>query len=226
MEKKYYKLTSEEYHSHGHTFQVDIDWIVEDFISEERSGFIVQHFRRVSEPADFQVNDTEYYEAWRIVDGHNKDHGKKCDDSIMVSNYLGDSLKSCIDMSGQYKVTCDVYWVPKSSELYQIVDSWDINTVEQANGLKSSWDCPPLIEDFHVVQRPEIIHKWSMTSDEEIKTSILADAVRAYPNDTERDRGLLKVLLDSIFDNPADKRYWLKKAIYNEWEKRVTKHDN
>lgn len=218
-EKKYFQFKSDEYHSHGFNFEVKIDWIVEDFISdEEKSGYIVQHFRRESKPVNFQVADTDYFEAWHIVDGQNIDHGCECDDSIAVSAYLGDALKSCFDTKGYYKITCDVYWIPSHSDLYATVDSWKHTTVEQAKGLKSSWDFPLLTESYHVVHRPIILHEWSLLTDEEIKSGVLADAKRYCPRNTSRDHDLVNTLLNVVFDDPADRRHWLKQGIYDEWQ--------
>lgn len=221
--KKYFTLKSAEYHSHGFNFEVNIDWIIDDFISDEdNSGYIVQHFHRESEPANFQVLDTDYYEAWKVVDGQNKDRGIECDDSIAVSASLSTALKSCFDTSGYYKVICDIYWIPSHSDLYATVDSWKCTTVEQAKGLKSSWDFPLLTKAYFVFQRPIILHEWSLLTEEEIKTGVLADALRYCPRNTPRDHDLVNDLLNDIFNDPTDSKYHLKQCIYNEWQERIS----
>ena len=84
--------------------------------------------------------NTNYYEAWRVLEGKVKDRGNICDDIFSIGNdfQLFDLFKKCAGTSGRYEFTGDVFWIPDNHRLFNLVSSWNEWTVKEAAGLKST----------------------------------------------------------------------------------------
>ena len=222
MDSSYFKVI-DEYHSKGFTFYLKIDWNVEAIAGEAKpSGYIVQRFSRQSEPVNFKVNDTEYYEAWKVESGCNIDRGNECDDRFSVDASLGESLRSCLKTAGKYILKSDVFWISQKSELYDVIDSWPCDTVKQANGLHSSYDRPDDIEKYFVFTRPTFIHEWSLLSAQEIEEKLLSSVLSYCPRNTKRDTELATDLLDYVFENSDEDIKGIKEIVLQKWKKQIS----
>ena len=159
MHGKYFELIH-EYHSAGFAFSVSINWNIPEITGKiDSNGYIVQYFRRKSEPANFLVDDIKYFEAWKIENGLMTDYdADRCDDCICVDTDLFGGiniiLKKSLGTCGKYIIDTEVYWIPKTDSLYDIVDKWSIETVKQANGLKGDYSFEGLSEEYLVFKRP------------------------------------------------------------------------
>ncbi len=196
------------YHSYGYSFQYDINWNISAISrSKEATGFIVQHFSRMSTPPNFVKDDISYYEAWEVRNGNLVDVGKECDDRFIVTSTIEESLRTSLGTQGEYRITGDVYWIPSSSQLYSIVDSWSRETVEQTAGLKGSYEFQQLTDDYLVFKREPFIHRWSLITDNEIVFKLGAAYLNCYP-EYKNDFEYLSGWLDSIFREQPDR--WQK----------------
>lgn len=214
---EYYKVLL-EYHSKGFAFELQINWNVAAITGNtDASGYIVQHFSRISEPANFQVGNADYFEAWRVEKGICEDRGSICDDVFSVNSSFANSIRRCLGTKGKYTICGDVYWIPEDSDLFGAVDHWLPNTVEQAGGLKASFEFPELTDDFFAFSRPKFVHTWSLVSKEEIEKNV-QDAVFHYcPKNTSRDMDLMSSALDDIFDGMDKPWQAMKKRIKMAW---------
>lgn len=144
------------------------------------NGYIVQHFRRQFDSENDFLKDISYYEAWQVEDGKVKE-SSECDDVFAIghpSNSL-DMLKYEHGKCGRVIFSGDVYWIPSSSELSEIINSWEETTVKDANGLKASYTFNELSEKYFVFQRPDFIHKWDLRSKKHV-FDIVTDLLIAY----------------------------------------------
>lgn len=218
MESPYFKLIK-EYHSQGFTFCLKINWIVDAISGGTNSnGYIVQHFSRKSEPTNFIIHDIEYYEAWKIEKGYNIDRGDECDDTFSVSDTLANSLRLCFNSTGKYILSGDVFGIPKSSELYNVIDSWSVDAVPQANGLRSSYNKPDGIEEYYIFTRPQFVHEWSLLSMQEIEDKLFITLLSYCPNHHSRDIELAHNFLNIVFEGTNEFSEEMKHRIFMKWE--------
>ena len=73
-----------------------------------------------------------------------------------------DELRASIGHEGRIEFIPEVYWIQKENALYSVISAWDINTVPEANGLKSAYATDDLIELFSAEKRyarPQFIHE-------------------------------------------------------------------
>ena len=216
IHSEYYEILC-NYHSEGLNFQFDINWNLPVILPANQvhsDGYLVQHFLRNSEPDNFEKLDANYYEAWKVHEGTCVDHGNECDDRFCLYLSPSDSFKKGFWKSGLFSIFGDVYWIPKESHLFCIVDSWG-KTVDQANGLKSSYEFPELSEKFIVFRREPFVHMWSFLTEKEIKDKALHFLLRYCQNTTKRDIDLLDDFLNEAFN--SESMMATKYQVRNEW---------
>lgn len=219
MVGNYYSVIN-EYHSDTTTFEYCINWNVSEISSEEHaSGYIVQHFRRKSTPQNFLIDDTDYWEAWKVNNGINVDRGSVCDDTFAVRIELADAFRKSLRTRGRYDLNGDVYWVPSSSEIFTTIDSWSTTTVHGACGLKASYEKPVGIDSYFVFSRPQFSHSWSLVDDSEIRERVLTTYLRYCPKYTNRDIDIITCNLNHIFSDKDKNLQSIKCWIFQEWKR-------
>ena len=180
-ESPQYYIEKKIYHSPGFSFVYEINWNVAAISGNAKAtGYIVQHFLRKSTPPNFLVNDTEYYEAWELRNGILLDAGTVCDDRFCVgATTLEDSIRKSLGTKGEYCINGNVYWIPESSSLAPIVNSWS-KCVPDAAGLRSNYLFSELTNEYFVFSRPLFIHRWSLITNDEVKSKLKAIFLLCY----------------------------------------------
>ena len=221
----YYLLFAPEVHTECCACHLLIKWNVPLITSNSNaSGFIVQKFGRKLSPPDALKNknllDTEYYEAWKVENGaiSPEDHGE-CDDMFSIGEYLCFPTREFIcslDTKGRFEFTGSVYWIPESSPLYRIVNSWSKEEVPQANGLRATYQCKELDGVPPLFIRDSFIHEWDLVGEDHIYSAVKAAVFRYCPKNTKRDQELLSVVYEIL----AEKYEHIADRIVKEWEAR------
>lgn len=208
-----YFFEKEVYHGIGCAFRYEINWNVQAISgSDKANGYIVQHFSSSSVPPNFLIDDTEYYEAWRLRNGKLVDTGAVCDDCFSVGSTLEDSIRRSLGTQGEYRFNGDVYWIPAISPLFTIVDSWTPGAVKRAGGLKSSLIFPELKDEYFIFKREQFVHCWSLITEEEIKAKLEKAYLRGYP-ECRNDVEYLSDWLDCIFREEPERWKRVRQAI-------------
>lgn len=206
-ESPQYFIEKKIYHGPGFSFVYEINWNVSAISGNAKAtGYVVQHLSRKSTPPNFLVDDTEYYEAWELRNGILQDAGTVCDDRLCVDSDLEDSIRRSLGTQGEYCINGNVYWIPESSPLTSIVNSWS-ERVPDAAGLRSDYLFPELTSEYFVFSRPQFIHRWSLITDNEVKSKLKATFLHCY-HDHKDDLEYLSSWLDCIFREQPN--HWLK----------------
>lgn len=214
-----YFIEKKIYHGPGYSFQYDINWNVPIISgSESATGFIVQHFSRTAIPPNFVKDDIDYYEAWEVRNGNLVDTGKECDDRFIITSTLEESLRASLGTQGEYRISGDVYWLPSSSSLYNVVNSWSRKTVEQTAGLKGSYEFQMLTDDYLVFKREPFIHSWSLITENEVIFKLKNAYLNCYPN-YKNDFEYLSGWLDFVFREQPDRWQNAKRIILADLQK-------
>lgn len=215
----YYTKIGEE-HKESCMCNIMINWNPKAISKNEAAyGFIVQHFTRslITEYSIDIPQNTNYYEAWRVLEGKVKDRGNICDDIFSIGNdfQLFDLFKKCAGTSGRYEFTGDVFWIPDNHRLFNLVSSWDEWTVKEAAGLKSTYVC----DDFNLIEpvfsRIPFIHEWDLTDDTFVYNT--AKKILFRYCHSRNDKELLLNTIDNVI--PIQYEH-MKEAIIDEWDKR------
>lgn len=172
---RYIKYIKDDEHSDYMACSQYADWIVSDFTStSSKDGFILQHFSRAVDPALEYLKNTDYFEAWQIVDGRNEDSGEICDDIFAVGHSLTsvDDFHNSLEIKGTIEFCGDVFWIPKGIELYDIIANWSSTAVREAGGLRACFEfpefTPELRSKYHVFTRKKFTHHWDLSSERSI----------------------------------------------------------
>ncbi len=214
-ESPQYFVEKKIYHGLGFSFIYEINWNVSAISGTAKAtGYIVQYLSRKSTPPNFLVNDTEYYEAWNLHDGILQNAGAVCDDRFCVDSSLEYSIRRSLGTYGKYCISGDVYWIPESSPLTSIVNSWS-DRVSDAAGLKSNYFFPEFTNEYFVFRRPQFIHRWSLVTDDEVKSKLKATYLHCY-HDYKDDLEYLSSWLDCIFREQPNRWQQVKQDIITE----------
>lgn len=203
-----------------------IRWVPEVIAGYQTpSGFIVQFFTRTSLPEDPVIKNTLYYEAWKVENGVCIDTVElEFDDLFAIGHPLSplDTFKDSLNKSGIFKFTGDVFWVDKNNdhELYNIVESWPVDEVPDACGLRAVYSSNEFAFKKPKFTREPFVHEWNMETDEIIYSIAKNTLFTAYPNPAnKRDQSLFKEVLDDIFPENKQK---LKKVLLDEWKSQLS----
>ena len=216
--KKYYNVINDR-HETFWSFSYQINWNVSAISGElSANGYILQHFKRIANPPQPLLEDTEYYEAWKVTSGAcDWVRGQYCDDEFTVGNPLSscEDIHNCLGTKGMFTILADVYWIPMSSDLYRIVDNWSPTKVRQANGLKADYIFPELTREYFVFTRPTYKHEWNFIDTDLVDRTVRKLVFRKFPKST--DNQLLSNDLNEIFDGSEQRYFVLKEVIYKDW---------
>ena len=182
------------------------------------SGYIVQHFSRKL-ITEYQIDipqNTSYYEAWKVTNGIVTDRGEVCDDIFSIGNdwQYFDLFKKCAGTSGKYVFKGDVFWIPESHRLFDVVSSWNEQTVKSANGLKATFEC----DDFNFIEavfsRLPFEHEWDLTDEAVIYDTAKKMLFRYCYSQNDRERLLSKI------NNVIPSQYeYMNSSLIDEWDK-------
>lgn len=147
-----------------------IEWNVKEISGEENAnGFILQYFSRKLVPADIlkqkELRDITYFEAWEVKDGDIVDKGNLCHDQFYIGDPNGECYTFAISVGtkGEFIFKGEVYWISSSdSELYATIEKWGKKTVNQANGLRATYEDIHIDPSFRRCIR-EFKHSWDLT---------------------------------------------------------------
>lgn len=221
----YYTIIKET-HKEFWSFDLQIDWNVTEISGgSNANGYIVQHFRRTACPSQPLLEDVDYYEAWKVVNGRClKEKRQICDDEFTVGCPFNSSedIHHSLGTAGSFILQGDVFWIPKNSSLYVIVDNWSEHEVKCANGLKAAFSFPDLTEDYFVFSRPVFKHEWNFVDVDIVDHVVRKIVFTMCPNNTKRDWQLLNDYLNTVFNGSEKKYSELKDSILRDWKKKIS----
>ena len=220
-----YYFVKKEQHESFWSFDFQIDWNVKTISGGlTANGYIVQHFKRTAVPSQPLLDNIEYYEAWQVTEGEcekdpNQYKEEKYDDAFSVGDKHDSSLDihNSLGTKGAFIINADVYWIPRSSHLYGIIDKWPRHVIKQAGELKATYCFPELTVDYFVFSRPEFKHEWDFVAIEIVDRTVRDKIFKFCQKYTERDIWLLNNYLDNVFDDSDPKYQVLKDAIRKDW---------
>ena len=124
-------FTTKEYTYNRNEYRFSILWNPEVFGGPACEGYIVQMVDAKSGISEVKVEETPYFEAWKVSSGNtgNQDY----DDSFDCWPVLEE---------GVVTYYAEIYWIGFDDELYAEVAKWKIGTVPMANQLPSSYKFP------------------------------------------------------------------------------------
>jgi hypothetical protein len=203
--------------SKNYSFEFGINWNVQSITNNHiGDGFIVQHFIRSVDTSINNIFPDDYFEAWRVTGGKcERDANQTCDDMFSLGTHYGYfGIAKSVGTKGTVKCNGDVFWIPKSSVLFSIVDGWTTTEVEGANGLKAAYEFPELTNNYYVFTRPTVVHSWDMSSDEAIYKSVLESILKMYPYSSDQKR-----MKEDIYNILPDDAYeGIRNRIFKEWD--------
>ena len=87
------------------------------------------------------IHDNDYWEVWQVIDGHIEQGSVYYDDSWSpIPSFLIIEYADEINASdGVVNYRSNVYWIPKDSEAYNIVDQWQPDLQSPAQELKMTY---------------------------------------------------------------------------------------
>ena len=224
MPMRYIKYIKDDEHSDYMACSQYADWIVSDFTSTSlKDGFILQHFSRAVDPALEYLKNTDYFEAWQIVDGRNEDSGEICDDIFAVGQSLTsvDDFHNSLEIKGTIEFCGDVFWIPKGIELYDIIDNWSSTAVREAGGLRACFEfpefTPELRSKYHVFTRKKFTHHWDLSSERSIYNAVYKFMFKRCPHGpiNERECKEFNSSIDTVLSNSTYNG--IKKRITEQW---------
>ncbi len=205
-------------------YRWDINWNVEAITGEQfADGYIVQKVSISTSTKLSTVNNTSYFEAWKVEKGIcEKEFSCDYDDSFSCrcdgfSGWLN-HIKDALGKIGDVKYTGVVYWISQESLLYSEIDSWRKGTVQEAGNLKSSYQFNE--KKIEPICIREYTHHFSLVDEMIIKQIILDECCSLY-NPT-RDRYYVEnfeLVINDLLENTAFS--YLIQSISDEWNKRL-----
>ncbi len=213
-----------EWHSNSCACEQQIDWNIPLISgSNKANGFIVQSFQRVQIPSNClgipDYDDIHYFEAWCVENGSiiPQDKGEVCNDMFAIGNPL-DSFSSfyqSLGTSGSFQFDGTIFWIPKNSPLYEIIDKWKRSDVKQTAGLKASYSFPEIENIECVFKRNPFIHSWDLTNEKRIYIEAKTMMFKYCPRNTEADK---RLLVSTTYDLLGENYRHIAQRIIGEWE--------
>lgn len=214
-----------EWHSNSCACELQIDWNIPLISgSNKANGFIVQSFQRIQIPSNClgipAYDDIHYFEAWCVENGSviPQDKGEVCNDMFAIGNPLDTfpSFRHSLGTSGSFQFDGTIFWIPKCSPLYSIIDDWGRFDVKQTAGLKATYNFPQIEHIESVFKREPFIHSWDLTDENRIYTETKNMMFRYCPHNTEADKELLVSTIDNLL---GEKYRHMAQRIISEWER-------
>lgn len=212
-------VIDEQHTKYGACYQL-VKWHPEVIAGYEKpNGYIVQRFSRKSEPSNLIVDDTSYYEAWKIENGICVDtENQKYDDQFAVGHPLFPSevLPESIKTKGIFCFEGEIYWVDAHSDLYNVVAEWPTDEVQQSGGLHSTFNSEIFKCRTPDYIRPKFKHCWNLESDESVYLVVKELLFRMCPdNRSTRDKSIFMETIEEVL--PSELKN-IKEKIILEWE--------
>lgn len=135
-------------------FDLIINWNIPAIAKgENKTGFIIQHMRIESHIDCVQNND--YWEAWYVIDGNIEKSSVRYDDSWspIPSFWITECEDEIKSSDGLVIYRSKVYWIPKDSEVYNIVDQWQPDLQSPAQELKMTYHFDCDVDAYFVCER-------------------------------------------------------------------------
>lgn len=176
-----------------------IDWNVKNITyGQERDGYIVQKVHFESELECIGGCD-DYYEAWKVQNNTIIDKDDRPDDTFCSGGtlFLNILLEGSIGKKAKTIYKTEVYWVNKSDQIYEIIDSWKPRGAIVANELKSVY-----VKDAKDFKCCNFIcdrffeHITDCTNFENVRKSIIYCYERRLNNKDHKMKDILKEILD------------------------------
>lgn len=183
-------------------FHFGIKWIPDAIAGyNNANGFIVQRIR--NEAPDFLSGYSckDYYEAWSIENGevvYPKDKqivGTEDD----VFQYPPEGVEESLFQYGTIKYLADVYWIDESSPLYEIVNQWEYNKVQQAGNLIRSTESFKECNIAPVFSRPPFSFRFDCRDEEVVFKTVYSFGRNMYSGNRKSDRDNFALQYKDIF---------------------------
>ena len=155
MDKKYYSVLK----SGNKNPDLVIKWNVPAISNgNNETGFILQHMR-IDSHIDF-VESEDYWETWHVTDGRIEGETECYDDNWSpIPNFvIADYEDEINESSGIINYFSKVYWIPKESDVYKIVEQWSPDVSSPAQELKMAYQFHQNIDEYFVFDR---LYSWN-----------------------------------------------------------------
>lgn len=139
---------------------ITIKWNVRNIAGNDSAeGFILQHMNIESNISS--VPNSDYWEAWQVVDGYidRKDYAYD-DNWNPLPSYLVDCCRDEINASldGIVRYSAEVFWIPRQSKAYNEIIQWSPASGSLAGDLPTAMILNQDVKDFLVCKRR---HEWN-----------------------------------------------------------------
>lgn len=194
-------------------FHYGIKWIPEDIAGyKNASGFIVQRIQ-IEAPlflSGYPYKD--YYEAWSVENGIVQycKEVKSNEDDIFA--YPSEGIGESVFTRGTIKYNADVYWIDKQSILYEVVNHWEYNRIEQARELLKSSETFEECDVPAIFKRDTFVFEFDFRDDSIIFEVVLEIGRNMYSSDRSCERKNFKLEYEETFDH-AGKRSLFDKIL-------------
>lgn len=140
MQKRYYKIIREDNDKPYAYYLLKILWNVDNIINDNcKNGYIVQKVNITNTTKIKGLDDIEYYEAWKVINGKVENIDNYDYDDIFMW-YDSFTMDMCLEHSkgkkGEISYYCEVFWVSENNILYEEVNLWK-KGIPLARDLKS-----------------------------------------------------------------------------------------
>ena len=150
MNEKYYTTIQ----LRNREFDLIINWNIPVIAKgDNKTGFIIQHI--IIESHIDCIHDNDYWEAWQVING-DIEQGSACyDDSWSpIPSFLIAECADAINASDGLAIyRSNVYWIPRGSEIYNIVEQWHPDLQSPAQELKMTYNFDYDVDAYFVCER-------------------------------------------------------------------------
>lgn len=192
MEVKYYYDVDLPERTEYAACRYKIKWNIELISgSKQANGLLVQRFSRKGFPSNAIIEDTNYYEAWKYVNGICEEGSSDYDDSYAIgySDYtlkeeLLDVFIRSAGIKGRFEFKGYVWWIPITNYLYKEIEQWPRNNI-QAGDLRSVSRCNALESVTPLFVR-NFEHEWDLQDEDKLVRIAREILLETYPENSTR----------------------------------------
>lgn len=147
-ECEYYKEFDKDNDKPYAYYRLKTNWKTKNIINDKcLDGYIVQKVKISNNTGISGIDNKEYYEAWKVVNGEcekSKKHdyddkfaNEEDEDDEILTNKFAIIIANSIGKAGEIKYSSEIFWISKQHDLYKIVDEWQVGCVPESGNLKS-----------------------------------------------------------------------------------------